>query len=240
MRRRSSIMIDIEMAIRRRRRKRSSHTPSRAGRATIVASYPVTSPIVRNTLDVTIEPAPAPPPIALQLRAVPHDVRAGESITFQVSTADGRPIVPYSFDPDDGSGVRTFTADTFVLSYSRPGRYLAAVSPAAGQAGASATALIIVSPAFPWIWIYIVVGIVGVAFVVWLFKKLPPPLPPPPPPTAPHPPSVVPAATFHPHPDDTLRFEPSKGNGIALEVRYVPNIASLSYTPRVRISEEQS
>jgi hypothetical protein len=51
---------------------------------------------------------------------------------------------------------------------------------------------------------------------------------------------VVPAATFHPHPNDALRFEPSKGNGIALEVHYVPNVASLSYTPRVRISEEQS
>jgi hypothetical protein len=50
---------------------------------------------------------------------------------------------------------------------------------------------------------------------------------------------VVPAATFYPHPGDALRFEPSKGHGIALEVHYVPNVVSLSYTPRVRISEEQ-
>jgi hypothetical protein len=216
-----------------------TYTYARPGPATIVASYPISSPIVRSTLDVTIEPAPAPPPIVLQLRAVPDDVRVGESITFQVSTADGRPITAYSFDPDDGSAPRTFTSDTFVASYSRPGQYLAAVSPAAGQAGAPATALIVVSPTFPWIWIYIVVGIVGVAFVLWVFKR-PPLTAPSSPPPGPQAPPVVPAATFHPHPNDALRFEPSKGNGIALEVHYVPNVASLSYTPRVRISEEQS
>jgi hypothetical protein len=37
-----------------------------------------------------------------------------------------------------------------------------------------------------------------------------------------------------------VRFAPSKGNGIELEVHYVPNVASLLYTPRVRISEEQT
>jgi hypothetical protein len=213
-----------------------TYTYAQPGTATIVASYPVSSPIVRSNLDVTIEPAPAPPPIALQLRAVPDDVRAGESITFQVSTADGRPITAYSFDPGDGSAPRTLTSDTFVASYSRAGQYMAAVSPAAGQAGASATARIVVS-AFPWIWI-IVVGVVGVAVVVWVFKR-PPPTPATSPPAAQHAPPVVPAATFHSHPGDALRFEPSKGHGIALEVHYVPNVVSLSYTPRVRISEEQ-
>jgi hypothetical protein len=194
--------------------------------------------------EVTIEPAPLPapapaPPIALQLRALPDDVRVDESITFQVSTTDGRPITAYSFDPGDGSGPRTLTSDTFVASYSRAGRYVAAVSPPAGQAGASATALIVVNPVFPWIWIYIAVGIVGVAAVVWVFKR-PTSTPATSPPPAQHTPPVMPAATFHPHPVDTPRFEPSKGNGIALEVHYVPNIASLSYAPRVRINEEQS
>jgi hypothetical protein len=212
-----------------------TYTYAQPGMANIVASYPVSSPIVRSNLDVTIEPAP-PPPVTLQLRAVPDHVRTGESITFQVSIADGRPITVYSFDPNDGSTPRTFTSDTFVASYSRPGQYLAAVSPAGGQAGMPATALIVVSRVFPWIWIYIVVGIVGVAVVVWVITR-----PPPTPPTSPpHAPAVVPAATFHPHPDDALRFEPSKGKGIALEVHYVPNVASLSYTPRVRIREEHS
>ena len=215
-----------------------TYTYAQPGTATIVASYPVSSPIARGSLNVTIEIAPPPPPIALQLRAVPDDIRAGESITFQVSTPDGRPITAYSFDPGDGSAPRTLTSDTFVALYSRPGQYLAAVSPAAGQAGAPATARIVVSPAFPRIWIYAVIGIVGVAVVVWVFKR-PPPTRAPSRPSASHAPPV-PAATFHPHPDDALRFKPSKGKGIALEVHYVPNLVSLSYTPRVRISEEQS
>jgi hypothetical protein len=41
-----------------------TYTYAQPGTATIVASYPVSSPIVRSNLDVTIEPAPAPPPIA--------------------------------------------------------------------------------------------------------------------------------------------------------------------------------
>jgi hypothetical protein len=219
-----------------------TYTYAQPGMATIVASYPVSSPIVSSNLDITIEPAPAPAPpsIALQLRAFPDDVRAGESITFQVSTADGRPITAYSFDAGDGSAPRTLTSETFVASYSRPGQYLAAVGPAAGQAGEPATIRIVVSPAIPWIGIYVVTAIAGVAVVVWVLKRPPPTPATPPVPDDPHDPLAVPAATFHPHPDNAVRFEPSKGHGIALEVHYVPNVASLSYTPRVRISEERS
>jgi hypothetical protein len=169
--------------------------------------------------------------IVLALRARPSRIDPGGRVTLEVSRRDGRPLTAYTLDRGDGSPPSTEGLGSLVISYARSGRYVVSVSPTAGVAGTPATQVIIVGRGLLPPWLYVVMAIGGVAIAVLIgaiairrtMRRRP----------------HLPVAMFYPRRDVTPKFASSRTHGIALEIHYVPHLASVRYTPRVRIDQEK-
>lgn len=214
------------------------YTFTQPGPVKVVASYPADARVLPSQLTFTVEPA-APPPVAqeLTLRIEPNPANVGEPVTFIVSTRDGSPIRPYTLDIGDGLGPRTMTTDRFVAPYSRAGRYTVEIRQVVGQNSSGFSSDVRVTRRIPWwIWFGSGVLILGVGGTILRKRRRPAPLEssgsPEPPPS--------PTPTFHPKLAEQVKFTQPTSGSIRLEVRFSPNMSSLRYAPRVRITREQS
>jgi PKD domain len=203
-----------------------THIYKESGDVKVVARFPAGAPVIESTLPIRIEADPLATPIAYTLRVVPTEVTVDTPVTLEIATLDGRPLTEYALDLGDGSQVVRQSNSSFVYSYRRAGTYLVSVAPLAGVIGTPATTSITVSAPFPAFLVYGAIGIVAVVGAVAVGRILRRRFLPP-------------VATFFPHRGLAPRFDPSRTKGIALEVHYVPHLASLRFSQRVMTGPEE-
>ena len=203
-----------------------SPLPGVAGRGASVSFdvEPLPPPVVPSP-----PPSPPPaPPITLTLQLVSSDVAPGEAAAFVVSVQGAGAMPRYVFEAGDGSAPETRGDRNVSHVYARAGRYSASISVPPGVAGTGSSVSVVVSGSSglpPWVYVAaVLLAIVG-AYVAGRAGRKPP-----------HP-HV--AATLHPRPSAEVTFDPARPRGVSLEVRLVPNLGRMRFTPRLRIGREE-
>ena len=193
----------------------------------ISASVSLPAGVPGRGSSVTFEVTSAPPaPISLILQLASREVVTGQAAAFLVSVQGGGTLPDYVLDAGDGSAPETHRDQAVTHVYARSGRFRASVSLPLGVAGTGSSVLVDVPSTVP-MWVYVGLGLLAIAGAYLAGRAHRPALPPV-------------NVTLHPHPNLQSSFDPAKPRGVSLEVRYVPNLARMRFTPRVLIGREDS